>query len=87
MIKKGDGRKSEGTVFGAHIGAVHMEISGNRELILEGSRGILEYNDGSVRINAGKYIVALRGRGLHIVSMTESDLVINGFITLIEYII
>lgn len=87
MIKRGEERKGEKTVFGAHIGAVHMEISGNRELIFEGSRGILEYGESSIKINAGKYIVALHGRGLHIKSMTECDIVINGFITSIEYII
>ncbi len=87
MIKKGGRKNGDGTVLGARVGAVHMEISGNREVIFEGGRGILEYSESSIRINGGKYVVALRGRGLHIISMTESDTVINGFITAIEYIV
>lgn len=64
-----------------------MEISGNREVILEGNRGILEYTDRSIKINAGKCVVAFSGRGLHIQCMNECDVVIKGFITCIEYLI
>ena len=69
------------------LGALHMEISSNREVIFEGSKGILEYNDRSIKINAGQYVVAFQGRGLHIQTMTERDIVIHGFLTAIEYII
>ena len=87
MIKRGERNKSDGTVFGARIGAVHMEISGNREVIVEGGKGILEYSESSIKINGGKYVIALQGRGLHIISMTDCDTVINGFITAIQYIV
>lgn len=79
--------KREQSVFSAHNGALHLDISGNREVILEGSRGILEYNDHSIRINAGKYIVAFSGRGLHINAMSDCEIVIHGFLTSIEYMI
>ncbi len=76
-----------GSVLAANISSVHMEISGNREIIFEGGRGILEYGDSSIKINTGKYIVSFNGRGLHIKCMNNNDMVIHGFITSIEYII
>ncbi len=87
MRKKNECGSGAVGAFGAHIGGIHMEISGNREIIFEGGKGILEYNEGSIKINAGKYIVGIQGRGLHIRSMNDSDVVIHGFITSIEYII
>ncbi len=70
----------------AKLGSVHMEITGNREIIFEGCRGVLEYTDQSIKLNVGKYIVCFEGRGLRIRCMTECDLVICGFITEIRYI-
>ena len=68
------------------ISGVNMNICGNKEVIFEGSRGIVEYNENSIKINTGKYIVAFSGRGLHIRCMNEYSLIIAGFITSIEYI-
>lgn len=74
------------SVLAANLSAVHMEINGNREVILEGNRNIVEYGDTSIKINTGKYIVGFTGRGLHIQCMRDCDVVIHGFITTIEYI-
>ncbi len=63
-----------------------MNVSDNREVLLEGSRGVIEYNENSVKINTGKYIVAFSGRGLKLSCMNEYNLTISGFITSIEYI-
>ena len=73
-------------VIAANLGAVHMQISGNREIIFEGSRGVLEYSDTSIKLNTGKYIVCFGGRGLCIKCMNDCDLTIQGFITEIRYI-
>ncbi len=74
------------SVLAANLSGVHMEINGNREIILEGSRGVVEYGENSIKINTGKYIISFQGRGLHIKCMTDCDIVIHGFITSIEYI-
>ena len=65
---------------------VRMTVISNRQIIFEGSKGVIEYNNSSIKINTGKYIVAFSGRSLHISSMNEYDLMIEGFITSIEYI-
>ena len=74
------------SVLAANLSGVHMEINGNREIILEGSQGVVEYGENSIKINTGKYIISFQGRGLHIKCMTDCDIVIHGFITSIEYI-
>lgn len=75
-----------GSVLADKMSGVNMNICSNREVIFEGSRGVVEYNENSIKINTGKYIVAFSGRGLHIRCMNEFSLIIAGFITSIEYI-
>ena len=53
MKKKPNKPKSPLSVLMAHMGTVHMDISGNREVVFEGNKGILEYSSSSIRINAG----------------------------------
>ncbi len=67
-------------------GGVHLHICGNRQVDFEGCRGVVEYSDESIKINTGRYIVAFKGRGLHIRCMNKFGLVIEGFILSIEYI-
>lgn len=67
-------------------GAVQCSISSNREAVFEGSRGVLEYSDQTIRVNTSGFIVKFNGRGLTIRCLTESSLIIEGFITSIEYI-
>jgi sporulation protein YqfC len=67
-------------------GAARYEISGNREVIVDGCRGILEYDDKSIKINSGKMITCFSGRGLTIKCLTEDSLIIEGFITSIEFV-
>lgn len=35
-------------------GVSHMELSGNREAIVEGCKGVVEYDEGIIRLNLGK---------------------------------
>ena len=86
MKKSRDEHRMKMPAFMANLEKVHMQISGNHEVILEGSKGIVEYGDKSIKINTGKYIIAFCGRGLHIQCMDDSDIVIHGFVTSIEYI-
>ncbi len=65
---------------------INMIINFNREVIFEGCKGVVEYTDNSIKLNTGKFLVAFNGRGLHIQCMNESNIVIVGFITSIEYI-
>lgn len=65
----------------------HMEINGNREVVVEGCSGVLEYDIDVVRIRAGRLVIRFTGRGLCIQSLTADSLVVTGFITGIEFLV
>lgn len=64
----------------------HMEINGNREAVVEGCSGVLEYNSQVVRVVTRGKTVRFTGRGLTIRSLTADALVVAGFITSIEFL-
>ncbi len=66
-------------------GVAHMEISGNREVVLEGTSGIIAYTDEAVRVKTGKYITKLSGKNLELKCIQVDSLVVQGFITAIEF--
>lgn len=69
-----------------YMGTSHMELNGNREVIVDGCGGVLEYDSNVVRIKTGKLIAKFTGRGLNIKCLTADSLVIEGFLTGIEFI-
>lgn len=66
-------------------GYAHIEISGNREAIIEGCQGVLEYSDSVIALNTGKLTVRVCGCELTIVSMQNGQAVIKGIITGLDY--
>ena len=74
-------------VFGKELVGLSpfMQFSSNREVTVDGCKGILEYCTESIRINTGKLIVAFNGRGLNIKCMTETSVVVCGYITSVEF--
>ncbi len=70
---------------GIFEGLAHMELSGNREAVIEGCKGVLEYDENLVRINTGKMVIRFLGRNLTIRNLTDDSAIIEGYITSIEY--
>lgn len=66
-------------------GMTHFELNGNREVIVDGCKGLLDYDENIVRVNMGKMITAFYGRNFIIKCLTEDSLIIEGFITSIEF--
>ena len=66
-------------------GYAHIEISGNREAIIEGCQGVLEYGDNLIALNTGKLTVRICGCGLTIISMQNGQAIIKGTITGLDY--
>lgn len=62
-----------------------FELSGNRELLIEGSRGVLAYTDESVRVNTASMLLTVAGRGLNLRCISDSALIIDGFITSLSF--
>lgn len=67
-------------------GLCHIELAGDRELFLEGHGGILAYGTEQIDVNAGTLILRVRGSGLRLRSMTDSELRIAGRIDALEYV-
>jgi len=64
----------------------HFEMNSNKEVIIEGSKGILQYDENVIKINMGKMIVMFCGRKLSLKCLDVDSLVISGFIISIEFI-
>ena len=62
-------------------GLPRIELTGDRELLMEHHRGILSYGDQEIHISGGKLIVKVRGSGLELRAMNGEELLITGFIT------
>ena len=67
-------------------GMVHFEFSGNREVVIEGCRGVLEYDENIICIDMGKMKARFMGRGLELRNFTDHSAVIDGFISSVEFL-
>ncbi|MBQ5994416.1 MAG: YabP/YqfC family sporulation protein [Clostridia bacterium] len=63
----------------------HLEAQGNREFILDGCRGILEYEQGLIRLNTDTLVITFRGENTEIKSYSEIGTVISGNILSVEF--
>ena len=62
-----------------------IELSGNREAVIEGSKGVLEYAPERVCVNTASMAITLNGRGLNLRCISDTALIIDGFITGVEF--
>lgn len=62
-----------------------IELLNNNEAIVEGCKGILEYDNNSIRLNLGKMSVKFIGDNLTVTCMNYDNLVLKGFITSVEF--
>ena len=63
----------------------HYEFNSNKEIIVEGCKGILQYEENIVRLNMKNMITIFCGKKLSIKCLTEDSLIITGFITTVEF--
>lgn len=64
----------------------YLQFCSNREVTLDGCKGILEYQSEIIRINTNRMVVVFKGRGLNIKCLTASSVVISGYITSVEFL-
>ncbi|MBQ2775662.1 MAG: YabP/YqfC family sporulation protein [Clostridia bacterium] len=63
----------------------HIEICGNREAIVEGCRGVLEYDDTLIKLDTGKLIITFTGSELCLGTFQLQQTVIRGNIVSIDF--
>ncbi len=62
-----------------------IEFSGNREVVIEGSKGVLEYSPDCIRVNTCCMVISVSGRELNLRCISDTALIIDGFITAAEF--
>ncbi len=62
-----------------------MTLVGNRDIMIENHKGIMEFGFERVRVSTGSGIVKITGSGLHIKEITSEDIIISGSIDSIEF--
>ena len=63
----------------------HIIFNSSKEVLIEGSKGILEYKEDVVRINSGNYILKFKGENLSVLSPTADEISISGEIVSFEF--
>ncbi len=67
-------------------GVPQIELAGNREALVDGCQGVLEYNEAVIKLATGNMSIRFTGRDLQLKVLTHTSAVVVGFITGIEFI-
>lgn len=70
----------------AMSGVPQIELAGNREAVIDGCQGILEYDENVIKLSTGKMSMKFIGRNLQVKVLTHDSAVIDGYISSIEFI-
>ena len=66
-------------------GQSSIEITSNREMIIDGTKGIIDYEENLIKLSLGYCTLDITGNHLTIKSLIDENIVISGFIIRIEY--
>lgn len=69
----------------ASPGTAQIELSGNREALIDGCQNILQYDDTMIRISTGRLIVCFTGSDLTLGAMQHNQIRITGTILSVEF--
>lgn len=67
------------------LGEAIVTVTGRKELLIENYKGILNYEDSFIRIQAKNCRVIITGRNLSIDYYTNEEMKITGFFEQIQY--
>ena len=59
---------------------------GNREMIIDGCKGVVEYDETIIKLSLGEYVLSLSGDNLLINSFDNSVAIISGQICEISFV-
>ena len=68
------------------IGASQIEITGYRQILLCGHKGIRQYGETEIIVYMRDCAVRLQGCGLGILSMSKTELLISGVLDSVSFI-
>ncbi len=62
-----------------------IEFRGDNDVVIEGCKGIIEYEESCIALNLGKKIVRFSGADLEISSFFEEQAILKGTVVVMEY--
>lgn len=71
---------------GALSKAARMEVSGNRQVLIEGCRGIVKYDEDQIQVRTADGTVRFTGRELCMTSLNPACAVITGRLLSLEFL-
>lgn len=69
----------------ASSGTAQIELSGNREALIDGCRGVLQVEDTVIRLSAGQLVLRFTGQDLRIRVMQTDRMQITGVFAAIDF--
>ena len=63
-----------------------VTIVGNKDMMIENYKGVMEYEDTRIRVNTGTGVVKVTGARLLIREITSEDIIISGDVHALEFI-
>lgn len=85
-IQKNNSVNASGIALDLNSGCPFLEMIGNRRVTIEGSTGLLRYESENIKVNTPKTVISFSGRNLTVSCISSTDVVIEGFITSVEFI-
>lgn len=67
------------------IKGAHIEMFSNKEIIIEGCRGVYEYGCDYLKLNLGRGSVILNGQDFDIVCFEDGTIMVRGNISALEF--
>lgn len=65
--------------------SAHITLFGNREVVIDGCYGIIEYSDCQIKVNVGNQVLSLTGSGFDISDYSCTAMTVRGRITGLEF--
>ncbi len=69
------------------IKGVHIEFFSNKKMIIEGCRGIIDYQSEYLKLKLKKGFINIIGTDFLISTFEEEKLIVNGNITSVEFLV
>lgn len=69
-----------------HLNEAKIEMLSNREIIVDGCKGVVEYNENLIKLNIGELILGITGDEMLIESFDSGVTVIRGKLAEISFV-
>ena len=67
------------------LGQTYINFTSNRKVVIDGCKGVIDYDTAFVSLNLGKKVINIFGSNLEILDFTENELTIIGIISRVEF--